>query len=819
MICIAYCGGKWYFLVMETSIDSIIDIAHSYLPTLNESRVRAACALGEGPAMVHSLESTLILLSLKPDEDTIVASLLHDLSSISSVSLDLIEKEFGLEVVRLIQGTEKLNLVKMQSGRSQVESWRRMFLAIAKDLRVIFIKLSERLHTMRGLESVSQEERLRIAEETLRVYAPIASRLGIFSLKSELEDFCFKFLYPKEYDHLVQEIEAHGKMNEKFIEEACRVLRAFLQQEGIEAEVSGRIKHMYSIYRKLRKKNTFRLDDVHDLFAVRIVLADVHQDGREFLGGCYMTLGVLHNHWVPMPGRFKDYIAVPKLNGYRSLHTTLMGLLPAMQSQPVEVQIRTNSMHRQAEYGVASHWWYEDSRRASASLSHEEVEGVLEERRLMAKFYSFLNEHPERRSVFEALFSDSSAAGQVSVDESLRLELMEAGFSSSDVARLNKLSPSSSSASRTTFFQHQIDWLYGLEQLNDELMAEGGEDSKEVNLFEDRIFALTPQGDLKDLPVGSTPIDFAYAIHSDVGNRCYQVKVNGKIAGLDVELKNGDIVEVLTRKEPQPNRYWLSFVKTTQAKAKIKSWFRSLDREKNIKAGRLLLNKVLKSVGKPSLGPNYSLLKNYGGHELDLSHREHIVEQVGDGTITPNHVLRTLFSEEELLGERISKSPIHKPAVVAPVVAVDAGESRDVLITGQRDMPFTLSACCKPRYPQVIVGYVTRGNSIRIHQLACRELSDIDTDRVLEASWFEAAQPVHYQVGLRVESTDRVGLLKDMVNAVADLNISLVDFPLVEKKGEAVIRDLVVEIPDYDLLEKLIYRLESIENVVKVQKV
>jgi len=693
-----------------------------------------------------------------------------------------------------------------------VESWRRMFLAMAKDLRVVFIKLSERLHNMRTLEYVAHEKQLRIAQETLQVYAPIASRLGIYSLKSELEDLCFKFIYPKEYAQLSAQIEAHGQMNQRYIEEAQRVLEHFLKEEDIEAEVSGRIKHMYSIYKKLRKKNTNRLEDVYDLFAIRIVLKDTHREGQEFLGPCYTTLGAIHSRWMPMPGRFKDYIAVPKLNGYRSLHTTVMKLLPDMSFQPIEIQIRTESMHGEAEYGVASHWWYEDSRRASASLSHGEVESILEERRLMAKIYVFLDKFPEERSKFESLLSFVEDSKVVVVDANLIGLLQSADFSSHDIECLRKITTRQPQASRTTFFQHQIDWLYGLEQLNEDV-------SEDVNLFEDRIFILTPQGDVKDLPLGSTSVDFAYAVHTDVGNRCYQAKINGKIVGLDYELKSGDIVDIITRKHPQPNRYWLSFVKTSQAKNKIKAWFRTLDRDKNIKAGRAMLNKALRSMGKPLLGPNFQLLKVYGGTSLDLSHREHLVEQVGDGTVTPNHVLRTLFSEEDLLGTRVEKIPVHMPSIKAPLVATETGESRDVLITGQSDLPFTLSACCKPHYPQSILGYVTRGNTIRIHQTSCRELSDIDPERLLEASWFVEAQRVHYQIKLRMESMDRVGLLKDIVNAVADLDISILDFPLVGHEEERVMRDLIVEIPDYNLLEKLIYRLEKIPNVLKVRKV
>jgi GTP pyrophosphokinase len=812
---------------MKANINNIIKEAKAYLPELDEARVQQAYELAEKahegqlrfsgePYVTHPLEAAQILLALKPDEDTIIATLLHDVPADTSTPLKVIEKDFGKTVARLVQGTEKLSLVRVQQGQSQVESLRKMFLAMAKDLRVIFIKLAERLHNMRTLEYVAKDKQLRIAQETLRVYAPIASRLGIYSLKSELEDLCFKFIHPKEHAKLKEEIESHGQINQQYIEHAQTVLKEFLKEEDIEAEVSGRIKHMYSIYKKLRKKNTSTLTNIYDLFAIRITLKDTHREGREFVGPCYTTLGAIHNRWTPMPGRFKDYIAVPKLNGYRSLHTTVINLLPNVSSQPVEIQIRTESMHREAEYGIASHWWYEDTRRASASLSRDEVESILQERRMMAKLYGFLDENPKERPKFEQLLSSVEASKQIHIDDDLHHALEMAGFSPRDIEVLKAATTTKEKTARTTFFQHQVDWLYGLEQLNEEIHEETSEESTEVNLFDDRIFVLTPQGDVKDLVIGSTPVDFAYAVHSDVGNRCYQVKVNGKMVSLDYELHSGDIVEVMTRRDPKPNRYWLSFVKTTQAKNRIKAWFRSMDRDKNIKAGREMLNKALKRMGKSLLGPNFRLLKSYGGKNMDVSHREHIVEQVGDGTLTINHVIRTIFSEEDLLGMKIQKQASPKPVVEKVPSAED---SKEVLITGEGDLPFTLSACCKPRYPHEILGSVTRGQTIRIHKKTCRELSDLDPDRLLDASWLTDAVKAHYQVQIRVRSLDRTGLLKDIVNVVADLDISILDFPLVEKDDDMVIRDLIVEIPDYDLLTKLMYRLENVEGVEKVKKV
>ncbi len=805
---------------MKLTIEDIINEAKGYLPTLNKNRMLEAYSLAKkahagqvrysgDPYVSHVLETARLLIPLKPDEDTLLAALLHDVPEDTRHSLSDIEKQFGKGVADLVKGIGKLSLVRVQQGQPEVESWRKMFLAMAKDLRVIFIKLADRLHNMQTLEFVAKEKQQRIAEETLRVYAPIASRLGIYAMKGPLEDLCFKHLYPKDYANLKSQVEAHGRLTPQYIEEAQVILQKFLEDEGIEGEVSGRVKHLYSIYQKLKRKNLNSIDNIYDLFAMRIVLPEQHREGKEFVGHCYTTLGAIHNSWTPMAGRFKDYIAVPKINGYRSLHTTVIGKA-VLKNEPVELQIRTQSMNREAEYGIASHWWYKDSPEA-LSFSRHDLQNILYERRLLKRFHKLLDKSPGKRSQFEkALAKDSN------FNKSLEKFLKDGGFSLMEIEDLKlALSPSTSERSENLkMFRHHVDWLYGLEQLQEDLQQAPNEiDMMGVNVFEDRIFVLTPQGDVKDLPKGATPVDFAYAIHSDVGNRCHQAKINGNIVSLDHKLQSGDVVEVLTRKHPNPNRYWLSFVKTAQARTRIKAWFRTQDREKNIKLGRELINKELKRLNKPLLGPNCGLLKNYGGKRHSMADRENMIELIGNGSMHVGGLIRNLFSEKEIMAEAPERQFELEDAALE-----DEEPQERVLITGESDLPITLSACCKPRFPHSIVGYVTRGNSIRVHKKNCFQLKKVESDRLLEATWASEDGKKKYPITIRIKADNRVGLLRDVLSVVADMGKDVIDFPLVSRKGNNVVRDLIVSVSCYEKLTTLLRELEKIKGVISVQK-
>lgn len=686
------------------------------------------------PYIQHPLETVGILMDLKPDEATIIAALLHDVPYDTDIPLKSIEKHFGFDVARLVAANQKLSLVKVKQGHADLESWRRMFLAMAKDLRVVFIRLAERLHNMRTLEALPPQKQMRIARETLSVYAPIASRLGLYIVRSELEDLCFKVLFSKEYQHLSRQVDEYTIRYAGFMESAEKSLEALLEADGIEGKVSGRIKHLYSIYRKMRKNNATALDEIFDFFALRIVLPDKNKSSAPIFDHCYTTIGAIHRRWTPMPGRFKDYIAVPKLNGYRSLHTTVFGLVntPETRHRPTEIQVRTQSMHQESEQGIASHWFYEDSRRSSIN-------------------------------------SDN-----------------------------------------------QIMWLHNLKNFYDDLRQQAEDQKVDLKFFEDRIFLLTPQGQVKDLPAGSTPIDFAYSIHSDLGHHCHQAKVNGKIVKLNQPLQNGDVVEIISRNAAQPSRYWFSFVQTNTAKDHLKAWFRKYDREKNIKLGREFLNQALKQLAKPPLGPNYRLLADYGGKPLKFEDREHIVELVGNATMTPNAVIKNIFSEKELIGSAAKdtqKNKVHHP-VVKPSLPLN----NQVLIQGDGSLPIRLASCCNPTFPRSIRGYVTRGKAIRIHLKICSELNNADPARLLDAQWAsEHTGP--YEVSVEIQFEDRVGFLRDVTQIIADMNMNIRDTQLISKSKRGRVHGrFVIEIPNYDVLLELLNRLEEIEGALSVKK-
>lgn len=807
--------------------EKIIKEARKYLPELNEERLKEAYAFAEKvhegqirfsrePYLTHPLESAKLLLPLRPDEDTLIACLLHDVLTNGEVLVQEVEKKFGKEVANLIQGVEKLKMVKVQETEEQVENWQRMFLAMAKDLRVVLIKLAERLHNMQTLEYVARDKRERLARETLDVYAPIASRLGIYYFKSKLEDLCFQYLFPYQFANIQEQIKERGRLRQEYIDQAKKDLEKVLKEEGIEARVEGRVKHLYSIYTKLKRKNRTTIDEIYDLFAMRIILPDKLKDDHESCDHCYSTLGAIHRHFIPVPHRFKDYIAVPKINGYRSLHTTVLGFSGRLKNQPVEIQIRTETMHREAEYGIASHWWYKEI--PGAELSREAIKATLEEKESLERINQILERSPELRQEIEALAKETEYLDEAEV-ERIKEKLRTARILEKDLDFLvsggsrRKFSPYAS------MLRRQLDWLFGLTHLHEEV--ESGKEYLEglkFDIFKDRIFVLTPQGEIKDLPMGATPVDFAYAVHSDVGHRCHQAKVNGRIASLDYELKNGDVVEILTREKAEPNRYWLSFVKTNLAKNRIKNWFRLQNRELNVKGGRDLLNQQLKKLGQPMLDPNLIQLKNYGRKKLSCRDREYLIECLGNGTLTVSEVLKKLFTDEELLKGAAPKEKEEKKTI-PPEGTVETKEQPPVLITGEANLPVVFASCCKPKFPDPICGYVTRGNRFTIHRTDCSGLKASDQSRTVSAEWEAKVYKKRYQVGIRLEAEDRVGLMRDVTQIIASLEINIQNVRISpEDIRGRVSEEYLLEISDFEQLDRLIFRLENVPGIKKVQK-
>lgn len=685
---------------------ALLDAAYEFAKEAHQGQQRYS---GE-PYLVHPVAVAEILLSLNPDLPTLQAALLHDVLEDAGVAVEAVESRFGSEVAGLVEGMSKLSVVKIRKQDSEAENWKKMFLAMSRDVRIVFTKLAERLHNMRTLEFVPAEKRERIARESLLVHAAIASRLGLYSIKSELEDLCFKHLYPEAYEQVLAQVSHHKAHGEKGMELAISHLEQLLVREGIPVEkIQGRFKHLWSLYQKMEKKDKLSLDSIYDLFAVRILLPDSYEKGEEQLAHLYSTLSLIHQEFVPLPGRFKDYVAVPKPNGYRSLHTTVLGLGGDLYDEPTEVQIRTLQMHRESELGVASHWAYKLGTSNRAVLSPKDQKRVRE---TVRRIQLMLRVEPDLLALVQPWLEDYQhmlPADRLTVEELLS----KRGIGAEQFALIRKARSVGPLHLRPEV-EEQLAWLRGL--------SEQDEVSHEMDLYPDRIFVLTPQRQVLEFPRGATPIDFAYLVHTELGHKLLSAKANGRIVPLDYELQNGDVLEILTRSTAKPNRYWYSLAKTATAKTKIRNWFNKQDKELNTASGRDLVNKELATLGKPLLDEKLTLLKEYAGKERSIAEREQLLENVGLGTTTATQIVRTLFPEEQ---------PEKAKAEYVPVSEF----SEKILVTGEGNLPVVFSACCKPKPPYPVIGYVTRGQSIRIHRLSCRELSALDGQRFVDATW------------------------------------------------------------------------------------
>lgn len=659
--------------------------------------------------IIHPVEVARNLLVLNPDMPAMQAALLHDVTEDTDVPLSAIEQKFGSEVAALVNGLDKLAIVKVRAEDPQEEKWKKMFLAMAKDIRIVFIKLADRLHNMRTLQHVPEHKRQRIARETLGVHAAIASRLGIYQIKSDLEDLCFEYLYPEDYKDLSDKLASYRARSEECMAFASSQLEQVLLRENIAVkQVQGRMKHLWSIYQKLQKKDIKSLDEIYDLFALRIILPDELNGEKEDFSRLYEILGFLHGEYLPLQDRFKDYIAVPKANGYRSLHTTILGLGGDLFDEPTEVQIRTESMHVESELGLASHWTYKMGKTA------RELDLKLQKsvQKLLQKVNALLAAEPD----LEALVKPWVESFQnMKLEDRKRAEnlLLEKGFTLEEVQTLRK-GQSNQNLSLSPNIDEQLAWLRGLAKRSSK---------SEINLYPDKIFVLTPKDKVIELPLGANPIDFAFTVHTEVGNKMVNAKVNGKIVPFDYELQNGEKVEILTRANARPKQYWISIAKTSSARSKIKNWFNKQDKDSNVAAGRDMMNKELLALGKPPLDDKLSLLKGYAGKGRSVPEREQLLENIGLGNVTPFQLVKNLFpietSQEKKKGE----------------IIIPAEYTEEILVTGEADLPVVLSACCKPRPPHEIIAYVTKEQIIRIHKQTCRELHGLDEARFLKSHW------------------------------------------------------------------------------------
>lgn len=674
--------------------------------------------------IVHPTAVADILADLNMDNATIAAGMLHDVVEDTKYSYSDIKELFGEEVAMLVDGVTKLSKLEYKTKEEQqAENLRKMFIAMAKDIRVILIKLADRLHNLRTLKYIDLNKQYEKAKETLEIYAPIAHRLGIYKIKWEMEDLALRYIDPKGYYDLVEKVAKKRKEREEYINYVIETLKNKNLEMGIEAQIEGRPKNFYSIYKKMVQQNkTF--EQIFDLTAIRVIVDTVKD--------CYGVLGIVHTLWKPIPGRFKDYIAMPKPNMYQSLHTTVIG----PDGEPIEVQIRTWDMHRTAEYGIAAHWKYKEGK-----------------------------------------------ASQNEFDEKLQ------------------------------WLRQMLEWQNEVRDTKEFM------ETLKIDLVIDEVYVFTPKGDVIDLPVGSTPIDFAYKIHSAVGNKCIGAKVNGKIVPLDYELQNGDIVEIITSASSNgPSRDWLKIVKSSQAKNKIRQWFKKEKREENIVKGKELLDKEVKRLST-SLSINIknewleNVCKRIGFQSLD-----DLYASLGYGGLTLNQVIMRLkdeirknhkidIKEEEQIEKKILKTSHTRRKK----------SNTGIKVKGIENILVRFSKCCNPVPGDEIIGYITKGRGVSIHRKDCPNTKDllVEPERIIEVEW-NTQSSVSYNADVQVRANDRQGLLAEITSIINENKINIVSFYSRTSKDRIANINFVLEINDIDQLNKLIRRLRRIEGVIDV---
>jgi GTP pyrophosphokinase len=710
-------------------IEDLIAKVQSYDSTLEPAWLRGAYELADAAHdgqkrasgehyIEHPIAVARILADMEMDRATIAAALLHDVVEDTVVTSEEVAARFGPEVAQLVDGVTKLTQIPYQSKEdAQVENLRKMFMAMAKDIRVIIVKLADRLHNMRTLGHVPPEKQQRIARETIEIYAPIAHRLGIWKIKWDLEDLCLRYLDPDTYREISDRVAKKRGERESAVTSVVDLLRAQFEKLGIAADVTGRPKHFYSIYTKLKKGRDF--STIYDLTAVRVIVDSVKD--------CYGTLGVVHSIWKPIPGRFKDYIAMPKPNMYQSLHTTVVG--PG--GDPLEIQIRTLEMHRTSEYGIAAHWRYKDGGKA------------------------------------------------------------------------------------TDPFEHKLTWLRSLlEWQNDTNDSRSFMENLKLDLFENQVFIFSPKGDVFSLPAAATPLDFAYQVHTDVGNHCVGAKVNGKIVPLDYQLKNGDICEVLLNKSSRPSLDWLSIVRTSGAKHKIKQWFRKDRKSENVVLGQEIVERELArehlriDLARGDVMEKIAKRMNYQS-TTDL------FAAIGFGDASAVSVVSKV-KEEAKSSNLIDLAAIQRPA---PPPRRVPRNSSGIRIAGVDDVLVRLSKCCSPVPGDPIMGYVTIGKGVSVHRADCPNVAYMSAtpERILQAAWSEIETTTH-SVDVELEAIDRAGLLQEVMGVCSEFKTSASSVTARVKRDAALI-SLTLQISNLDHLHKVLSKLRTLRDVRDVYRV
>jgi GTP pyrophosphokinase len=672
------------------------------------------------PVITHPLHAAETIAALQLDASTIAGALLHDVQEDCGVSNAEIAKRFGDEVALMVEGVTKLGQISGQAAdadtanrQMQAENLRKMFLAMAQDLRVVIIKLADRLHNMRTLWALDRPRQERIAKETMEIYAPLAARLGIWEMKWQLEDLAFRYLQPEQYKRVAEMLEIKRDAREQYVTQVCDILRQELAGHGVKAEVHGRAKHIYSIFKKIdRYVNDGRqVDEIYDLLAVRILVENVTE--------CYTALGVVHGMWRPMPGTFDDYIANPKESMYQSLHSTVM----ALNGQPLEVQIRTYEMHRSAEFGIAAHWRYKEG--------------------------------GKRDSTYEE---------------------------------------------KLTWLRQLLDWQSDIAQ------AEELVEAVKTDIFQDQVYIFTPKGEIKDLPAGSTPLDFAYRIHTDLGHQCVGAKVNGRLVSLNFTLKNGEVVEILTSKSSKgPSRDWmnpnLGYLRTTHAREKVRAWFKKQERAENVARGKEMIEKELARMGTSLSEMQADLLRMFKFEDT-----EELFLRVGYGEISTQHIANKIAS---LIEETTEIEEVEAP--------FKATFTTSIRVLGTGDLLTRIARCCNPVPGDPIIGYVTRGEGVSVHRKNCKNvLHETETERLVDVEWGQRGQL--YPVSVQVEAWDRVGLLRDISTLCAEERVNMTGVHTQEGEDGHITIFVTLETGGVEQLTRLLSKLEGIRGVLTVNR-
>ncbi|MDH4163935.1 MAG: bifunctional (p)ppGpp synthetase/guanosine-3',5'-bis(diphosphate) 3'-pyrophosphohydrolase [Nitrospirota bacterium] len=705
--------------VQSSHPDADVDMirrAYIYSAKVHQGQVRLS---GES-YLIHPIEVAKILADLRLDPATVTAAILHDTIEDTSSTYEEIKELFGDEVAKLVDGMTKLSRIELQSREErEAQNFRKMIVAMANDIRVILIKLADRLHNMRTLTFLPPEKQIKVAQETQDIYVPLANRLGIQKFKTELEDISFMYLHTEEYQEIARRVAEKKVERLSYINELLEVVKRQLAEHGYKGEVKGRPKHFYGIWQKMQKQG-ISFDDVYDMIAVRII--------TDTKVNCYAILGLIHSLWTPVPGRFKDFIGVPKSNLYQSLHTTVI----APKGERVEFQIRTEEMHRLAEEGIAAHWRYKEK----SAVSQREEQQFAWLRQLL----EWQRELPDAREFMDTVKGD---------------------------------------------------------------------------LFPDVVYVFTPKGDVRELPQGSTPVDFAYAVHTDIGHQCVGAKINGKIVPIKHVLQNGDRIEVITQTGHTPSRDWLKFVKTSKARARIKAWVKTEERRRSILLGKELLEKDLR---KHDLNPS-KVFKSEDlprvAQELSNNTVDDLLAAIGYGKVSAHMVANKLAPDRPHI-EPIPKKPLKKPAPSGEKKSQGSG----MKIGGMDEMLFHLSKCCNPVPGDKVVGFITRGRGISVHTSDCPNVSEMsfDKERLIEVTWGEFRQGGH-SVRITVRTQDRPGLLASVSSSISAAEANITHAEVTTNQDKEAVLNFTIDINNVEHLNRIIKSIESVDGVLDVKRV